>query len=199
MRSPACRETRHRSPNASLSMSSKNMARPTSPRRRRTSRIPIAPSTSINWLCQAPIRFTIRCAAYSALGRADLGRARIARSARAARVPADPASQSHQQRRIHGHQVGPADDRLGHVFGQGDAAGDNERHLVPYPFLHQPPVHFPQSVLDMPARPPALEPLAPVQIGAQMEHLDARAGQFRECGRPPPGRAACAPRESPAG
>ncbi len=53
------RGTRQMSPNASFSMSSMKMALPTSPRRRRTSRIPMAPRTSINWLCQAPIRFTI--------------------------------------------------------------------------------------------------------------------------------------------
>ena len=56
-------DTRSRSPNASFSISSMKMARPTSPRRRRTSRMPIAPNTSINWLCQAPMRLTMRWAA----------------------------------------------------------------------------------------------------------------------------------------
>ncbi len=61
--STCCRGTRRRSPNASFSMSSMKMALPTSPRRRRTSRMPMAPSTSMSWLCQAPIRLTMRWAA----------------------------------------------------------------------------------------------------------------------------------------
>src|SRR5207247_9563384 len=48
------------SANASRSASSWKIARPVSPRRRRTSRIPIAPRLSRSWSRQALIRFTTR-------------------------------------------------------------------------------------------------------------------------------------------
>jgi len=40
-------------------------------------------------------------------------------------------------------------------------------------------MHFAQGVLDVPAGPPVGEPFAPVQIGAQMEHLQTGANQFQ--------------------
>jgi hypothetical protein len=40
------------------------------------------------------------------------------------------ATERHQQSGVHGHQVGAADDGLGHVFGQGDAARNDQRDLV---------------------------------------------------------------------
>ena len=114
-------------------------------------------------------------------------------------VAADAAAESHQQRRVHGHQVGPADDRLGHVLGQRDAAGDDQRDLVAQAFLDQPPVNLAQGVLDMTAGPPVVQPLAAVLVGAKLEHLDARAVQLED----PTGRrrakAASAPRRSTAG
>ena len=73
-------------PNVSRSRSSKNMHRPVSPRSRRTSRMPIAPSTSINCWCQAPIRFTMRWTPILGVDlfqgdRAGLARARTRRTA----------------------------------------------------------------------------------------------------------------------
>ena len=64
----------------SFSRSSKNMARPTSPLRRRISRRPIAPMTSINWECHEPIRLTILWAAQPASTSGMLAGQRSARS-----------------------------------------------------------------------------------------------------------------------
>ena len=103
--------------------------------------------------------------------------------ARAARGrPADAAAQSHQQRGIHGHQVGPADDGLGHVLRQRDAAGDDQGDLVPQAFLHQPPVHLAQGVLDVPAGPPAVSRSRPCWLAHRWNTL--RPARFSSRMRP---------------
>ena len=95
-----------------------------------------------------------------------------------AAAAADAAAQRDQQRRVHRHQVGPADDRLGHVLGQRDAAGDDQRHFVAQARRDQPAVQLAQGVLDVPAGPAVFQALAPVQVGAQLEDPDALPAQL---------------------
>ena len=63
---------------------------------------------------------------------------------------AEAAFQGQQQRDVDGHQVGAADDRLGHVLGLGDPAGGHQRHLVPHALLDQRAVDVAQHVADVP-------------------------------------------------
>ena len=113
------------------------MALPTSPRRRRTSRIPMAPRTSINCAVPGPHQVTMRWAALVESVSAALTSAAHGLSVRilGRGAAAHAAAERHQQRRVHGHQIGAADDRLGHVLGQRDSAGDDQSDLVAQPSL----------------------------------------------------------------
>ncbi len=142
----------------------------------------MAPSTSSSWLCQAPMRFTIRWAAYAGSTEA-MSHGQAFGEQHRLRIAADAAAESHQKRRINGHQVGSADDGLGHVLGQRDAAGNDQRDLVSHAPLHQPAMNVAQGVFDVTARSSVVEALAPMPVGTELEDLDARLPQFERSGR----------------
>jgi len=50
---------------------------------------------------------------------------------------AHAAAERHQEGRVDRHQIRAADDGLGHVLGQGDAARHDQRDLVANAFLDQ--------------------------------------------------------------
>ena len=143
----------------------------------------MAPSTSISWLCQAPIRFTMRWAAY-ALSTEPISSGAVSRMAgrrseccavdiQGVRIAADTAAESHQQSRVDCHQVGSADDRFGHVLCQRDASGDDQCDFIPHSFIHQPAVNLAEDILDMPAGKPGLCSLTSVLIRAKVKNLES--------------------------
>ena len=108
--------------------------------------MPIAPRTSTSCWCQAPIRFLMRCNGVIGVGLFQENGAGFAALAFAAQ----PALQCHQKRYIDGHQIRPANDGLGHVFGQGDSARSYQSYLVAGAVFYQCPMNFPQHVAGMP-------------------------------------------------
>ena len=122
------------------------MALPISPRRRRTSLIPIAPRTSRSWLCQPATRLRMRAAPHP-FSTAELDRARYALPAPLAQA----ALHGDQQRDVYSDRIGAANDELCHMLGHRHPAGADDRHEVPDAFIDEVEVDlFIRSLMNIP-------------------------------------------------
>ena len=107
------------------------MALPVSPRRRRASRIPMAPMTSRSWECQAPMRLTIRCVIVATLKASTPS----AIDQYLFRLFVQPRTDRDKQGNIDSRQVRAAYHGLRHVFGHCDPAREEYRHFIADPFI----------------------------------------------------------------
>jgi len=81
------------------------------------------------------------------------------------------AAEGDEHREVDGHQVGPADDRLGDVLRGGDASAAEQGHLIPDTAGHEVAVDLAQGIADEPARGLA------VLVRVEMDDLGARTHQ----------------------
>ncbi len=140
------------------------MALPISPRRRRTSLIPIAPRTSRSWLCQPATRLRMRAAPHSVSTRVELDRAGYA-----LRAPlAHAALHGDQQRDVDADGICAADDELRHVLRHRHAPGADDGHEVPDAFIDEMQMDLPHPVLDEHGLFCRVEA---VEVGDEMDHF----------------------------